>query len=86
VSLGPQVPLCQCLASANRLEAARGILNLSQRRPWIMRAHKSAPLPGGPRNCTHLANAEIIPEVRVVCENAGYVCPKICTPEELMGI
>ena len=36
-------------------------------------------------NCTHLANAEIIPKVRSVCENAGYVCPMICTPEELMG-
>lgn len=36
-------------------------------------------------NCTHLANAEIIPKVRSVCENAGYVCPMICTPETLMG-
>lgn len=36
-------------------------------------------------NCAHLANAEIIPKVRAVCENAGYVCPMICTPEELMG-
>jgi hypothetical protein len=36
-------------------------------------------------NCTHLANAEIIPKVRAVCENAGYICPTICTPEELMG-
>ena len=36
-------------------------------------------------NCTHLANAEIIPKVRSACEHAGYVCPVICTPEELMG-
>jgi hypothetical protein len=36
-------------------------------------------------NCTHLANAEIIPKVRAVSENAGYVFPMICTPEELMG-
>jgi len=36
-------------------------------------------------NCTHLANAEIVPMVRAVCENAGYICPTICTPEELMG-
>ena len=36
-------------------------------------------------NCAHLANAEIIPKVRAVCESAGYVCPMICTPEALMG-
>jgi hypothetical protein len=37
-------------------------------------------------NCAHLANAEFIPKVRRVCEAAGYPCPTICTPEELMGI
>ncbi len=36
-------------------------------------------------NCAHLANAEIVPKVRAVCEASGYVCPMICTPEALMG-
>jgi hypothetical protein len=36
-------------------------------------------------NCAHLANAELIPKVRAVCEAAGHPCPAICTPEELMG-
>lgn len=36
-------------------------------------------------NCAHLANAEFVPKVRNVCEAAGYACPAICTPEELMG-
>ncbi len=36
-------------------------------------------------NCTHPANAEIVPKVRTVCEASGYVCPTICTPDELMG-
>lgn len=37
-------------------------------------------------NCAHLANAELIPKVRKASETAGYACPSICTPEELMGI
>lgn len=36
-------------------------------------------------NCAHIANAEIFRSVRQVCEAEGYVCPVICTPEELMG-
>jgi len=36
-------------------------------------------------NCTHIANAEISTKVRRVCETAGFACPVICTPEELMG-
>lgn len=36
-------------------------------------------------NCAHLANAEFIPKVRAACEASGYLCPEICTPEELMG-
>lgn len=36
-------------------------------------------------NCTHLANAEIIPLLRHVCQRHGFKCPEICTPEELMG-
>ena len=36
-------------------------------------------------NCRHLDNAERKPEVRRVCSKAGYRCPEICTPQELMG-
>lgn len=36
-------------------------------------------------NCTHIANAEIFRKVRQVCADAGFTCPIICTPEELMG-
>ncbi|NBV22144.1 MAG: PIN domain-containing protein [Proteobacteria bacterium] len=35
-------------------------------------------------NCTHIANAVIIPDVRTVCRLAGFECPQICTPQELM--
>ena len=36
-------------------------------------------------NCKHLANAQIIRRVAVVCNQEGYNMPVICTPEELMG-
>jgi len=36
-------------------------------------------------NCTHIANAEITGAIRRVCAEHGFVCPVICTPEELMG-
>ncbi len=35
-------------------------------------------------NCTHLANAAMIPRVNKICSVAGYQTPYICTPEELM--
>ena len=36
-------------------------------------------------NCTHLANAFMIPRVNKICRVAGFEPPYICTPEELMG-
>lgn len=36
-------------------------------------------------NCKHLANAQIIRRLAVVCNQQGYSMPVICTPEELMG-
>ena len=36
-------------------------------------------------NCRHLDNAEMKPLIRSVCTLAGYRCPEICTPQELMG-
>jgi len=35
-------------------------------------------------NCKHLANASHRHRVEVLVESAGYACPVICTPEELM--
>jgi predicted nucleic acid-binding protein len=36
-------------------------------------------------NCTHLANAQVIRRVSVVCNREGFQMPTVCTPEELMG-
>ena len=36
-------------------------------------------------NCKHIANAEMQGVIEVVCSEEGFKCPKICTPEELMG-
>ena len=36
-------------------------------------------------NCKHLANAQIMRRVSVVCNLQGFSMPLICTPEELMG-
>jgi len=35
-------------------------------------------------NCKHIANARILKKIYFVCETAGYSCPLICTPAELM--
>jgi hypothetical protein len=35
-------------------------------------------------NCRHLANAARRHEIETQVEDAGYGCPVICTPEELM--
>ena len=37
-------------------------------------------------NCTHINNVATIEEIRKVCENHGYNCPVICTPDELIRI
>lgn len=36
-------------------------------------------------NCTHIANAEILPKVATICEGRGLALSYICTPEELLG-
>ncbi len=35
-------------------------------------------------NFRHIANAEMMDSIRAVCTQAGYICPVICTPDELM--
>ena len=34
-------------------------------------------------NFKHIANAETIPLVKRICADNGYVCPEICTPDQL---
>jgi predicted nucleic acid-binding protein len=36
-------------------------------------------------NCTHIANAEILPRVGATCRTLGFDLPFICTPDELLG-
>lgn len=36
-------------------------------------------------NCKHIANATIRKKVETLISDAGFVCPVIATPEELMG-
>jgi predicted nucleic acid-binding protein len=36
-------------------------------------------------NCTHIANAEILPRIALICERFGLALPYVCTPEELLG-
>lgn len=35
-------------------------------------------------NCTHIANGFILQSVNMLCRDAGYEPPIVCTPEELM--
>lgn len=35
-------------------------------------------------NCRHIDNAALKPAVRSICAVAGYACPEICTPMELL--
>ncbi len=37
-------------------------------------------------NCAHLANAQILKRLDPVAEAAGFKLPRVCTPEELMGM
>jgi len=36
-------------------------------------------------NCRHINNAEVKPLIRAICAEAGYMCPEICTPQELLS-
>lgn len=35
-------------------------------------------------NCRHIDNAAMKPRIRSICSGAGYQCPEICTPLELL--
>jgi hypothetical protein len=36
-------------------------------------------------NCSHIANAEMRTAISFACDEMGFRCPTICTPQELMG-
>ena len=36
-------------------------------------------------NCSHIANAELLPRVTALVEKTGFNMPFVCTPEELLG-
>jgi len=36
-------------------------------------------------NCTHIANARILPRLRSALADLGFEIPVICTPEEMVG-
>jgi len=37
-------------------------------------------------NCSHLANAQILDRLDPIAVAAGFKLPRVCTPEELMGV
>jgi hypothetical protein len=37
-------------------------------------------------NCNHLANAQLLDRLDPIAAAAGFKLPRVCTPEELMGV
>jgi hypothetical protein len=37
-------------------------------------------------NCNHLANAQLLDQLEPIAGAAGFKLPRVCTPEELMGV
>jgi hypothetical protein len=37
-------------------------------------------------NCNHLANAQILDRLDPIAAAGGFKLPRVCTPEELMGV
>jgi hypothetical protein len=37
-------------------------------------------------NCTHLANAQLLDRIEPIAATAGFKLPRVCTPEQLMGV
>ena len=35
-------------------------------------------------NCTHIANARILPRIQEILRQAGFPSPMVCTPEEMV--
>jgi hypothetical protein len=37
-------------------------------------------------NCRHIDNPTMKPKIRSVCHDAGYFCPEICTPIDILEV
>ena len=90
LALIAELPVLEATAEAERLTAA--IITDGAIPPRAVRdaAHIAVAAANGVDylltwNCTHLANAQIMRKVSVVCNSHGLNMPMICTPEELMG-
>jgi hypothetical protein len=35
-------------------------------------------------NCAHLANKQSAPKITLICKAEGYICPTLCTPDQLI--
>jgi hypothetical protein len=35
-------------------------------------------------NCAHLANEQFAPKIALICKAEGYICPTLCTPDQLI--
>ena len=71
-------------ALANRLLAATAVPMSS----YEDAVHIAAAAVGGVDylvtwNCRHIANAATMPKIYQTCQEAGFKCPVICTPEQL---
>ena len=65
-----------------RLQPARPMTTISIRVPEDVIADLDYLLTW---NCAHIANAEILPRIALLCDDLGFALPYICTPEELLG-
>ena len=36
-------------------------------------------------NCAHIANVDLLDKIKAVCDLAGFKCPILCTPHQLLG-
>jgi len=84
------IPRLAATPEGERLAAAflEGALPLKAARDA---AHLAIAAVGGVKylltwNCTHLANAQILDRLEPIAAAGGSKLPRVCTPEELMGI
>ena len=84
------IPRLAATSAGERLAAAflEGALPLKAARDA---AHLAIATVGGVKylltwNCAHLANAQILDRLDPIAAAGGFKLPRVCTPEELMGI
>jgi hypothetical protein len=85
-----RIPRLAATAEGERLAAAflEGALPLKAARDA---AHLAIAAVGGVKylltwNCNHLANAQILDRLEPIAAAGGFKLPRVCTPEELMGV